>query len=154
MLIELRIGADGADGDDGEDRAAMTVMPGSTHRDTGETIIWHAEEAISQVDGAILKRTVLKIAVGAVLLRRYPAKGRHDFWLTVDGYLTRRGWDEGERKDFADAVARAAGDEEPKDRVRVGSKTEAKLAQGRKCEDCRRCASCSARMSPIRSTRG
>src|SRR6266853_2474822 len=93
MLIELRIGSDGHD--------AMTVIPPSIHKGTGENITWHGEGEIARVDGATLKVAVIKIAVGCLLLRSYPDEGgRHDFWVTVDGYLTRAGWSKGERREL------------------------------------------------------
>jgi hypothetical protein len=119
VLIELRIGSDGHD--------AMTVMPPSIHKGTGENIVWYEEGEITWVDGAILKQAVIKIAVGCLILRCYPDEGgRHDFWLTIDGYLSRVGWSKNERKGFIEIAAIAAGDDEIKDRVRVGDWTEKK----------------------------
>jgi predicted P-loop ATPase len=125
MLIELRIGSDGHD--------AMTVIPPSIHKGTGENITWHEEGEIALVGGATLKVAVIKIAVGCLLLRSYPDEGgRHDFWVTVDGYLTRAGWSKGERRELIEIVAAAAGDDESKDRVRVGDRTEEKLDRNAK----------------------
>src|SRR5262252_1097064 len=121
MLVELRIGADG------EDHDAMTVVPPSIHSKTGENIVWYEEGDIAWVDGATLKLAVTKIAVGCMVLRYYPDEGgRHGFWLVVDGCLTRAGWSKEERKEFIEAVATVAGDDEVKDRVRVGDRTENK----------------------------
>ena len=126
-LIELRIGADG------EDHDAMTVVPPSIHKETGENIVWHEEGEITRVDGARLRQAVIKIAVACLILRCYPDEGgRHDFWGTIDGYLTRAGWSNGEREEFVEAVAAAAGDDEIKDRVRVGDRTKEKLDRNAK----------------------
>src|SRR5262249_52643260 len=80
-----------------------------------------------------LKQAVIKIAVGCLVLRCYPGEGgRHDFWVTIDGYLARAGWSNGERREFVEIVAAAAGDHEIKDRVRVGDRTEEKLDRNAK----------------------
>jgi hypothetical protein len=122
-LIELRIGADG------EDHDAMTVAPPSIHK-SGEQIIWYKQDDIAQVSGAMLKHAVTQIAVGCLLLRCYPDEGgRHDFWLTVDGCLTRAGWSLGDRKNFVETIAAAAGDDEVKDRVLICRNTEEKLGR-------------------------
>jgi predicted P-loop ATPase len=128
VLVELRIGASG----DGEDLAAMTVAPPSIHQETGEAIVWEEEGDFPEVDGAVLKRAVTKIAIACLLLLVYPAEGRHNFCRTVDGYLTRKKWTEDERLQFIEALATVAGDDEVKDRIKVCQNTEDRLAAGKR----------------------
>jgi predicted P-loop ATPase len=129
VLVELRIGADGVDG---EDLAAMTVAPPSIHQESGETVIWHEQGEFPQVDGGALKRAVIKIALGCMLLKVYPEEGRHNFCRTIDGYLTRKKWTEEERIKFIKALATVAGDDEMKDRIKVCNNTEKRLSDGKR----------------------
>ena len=83
MLVELRIG--------GGEKGAQSVMPGSRHDETGELYEWSEDGEPARVEFAVLKRSVSKLAVAAVLLRHWPASGRHDTSLGVGGFLARGG---------------------------------------------------------------
>jgi RecA-family ATPase len=111
-LLELRIG--GASG-------AQTVFPGSTH-ETGEAINWEENNEPASVDGASLVRCVHDLAACSLIARFWPAPGskaRHSAALIVGGFLARAGKSAEEIKLAAQAIARAAGDEEWRDRVKA-----------------------------------
>jgi RecA-family ATPase len=111
-LIELRIG--GASG-------AQTVFPGSTH-ETGETINWEENNEPASVDGASLARRIHDLAAYSLIARYWPAPGskaRHSAALIVGGFLARAGKVREEIKLAAEAIARAAGDEEWRDRTKA-----------------------------------
>jgi hypothetical protein len=111
MIIELRIG--------GGDKGAQTVFPGSVHKD-GELIEWDENGEPASVDGNDLLARVKLIAAAALIARRWPAEGgRHNAALCLGGFLARAGVSEDRIKLVAQAVARAVGDEEWKDRVRA-----------------------------------
>ena len=74
----------------------------------------------SQVDGRYLEHRACLVAVAAMLVRSWPAQGsRHEAALTVGGFLARAGLTKDEIALVVEAVARAAGDSEAKDRVRA-----------------------------------
>jgi hypothetical protein len=112
-LLELR-----TDGEDGG--AHQTLFPPSIHP-TGERYAWQVFEAPAQVDPAELEKAVRKLAAAALLARYWPKPGsriRHETALALAGALVRAGWAEEEVADFVEAVARAAGDEEARDRAK------------------------------------
>ncbi len=107
-LVDLRIGAKGA----------QTVFPGSTHP-SGEAISWEEQGDPAKLDGEFLKRRVELLAVACLFSRYWPGANsgrRHDAALTVGGFLHRAGVDEAIAQPLVEGIARAAGDEEWKDR--------------------------------------
>jgi hypothetical protein len=110
MLLELRIGGGGA--------GAQTVFPGSVHEE-GEDIKWEVDGEPAKVDGTRLHRVVRQIAAYSLLVRYWPPAGshtRHHTGLVMGGFLSRAGMAK-DRVSFAvEVIARAAGDEEWKDR--------------------------------------
>jgi hypothetical protein len=110
-IVELRRG--GPNG-------AQTVFPGSAHMDTGELIRWEQDGEPAAVDAADLRGRVRRLAAAALIARCWRGPGnRHDDALTLGGVLHRAGLAESEAKVFVEAVARAAGDPEWRDRVRA-----------------------------------
>jgi hypothetical protein len=109
-LVELRIG--------GGDKGAQTVFPGSVHKDTGEPILWEEDGEPADIDGLDLLTRIKCIAAFCLIARAWPPLGgRHDAARMLGGLLARAGWDEYRIKLAAETIARAAGDEEWKDRV-------------------------------------
>jgi hypothetical protein len=109
MILELRIG--------GGNKGAQTVFPGSTHEE-GETIAWDEEGEPASVDGDDLHRRVRAIAAYSLLASHWPKErgGRHYCALVLGGFLSRTGRTPGTIRVIAEAITRAAGDEEWKDR--------------------------------------
>jgi hypothetical protein len=111
-LLELRMGGE---------KGAQTVFPGSIH-ESGEPIAWEEMGEPSQVDGNFLEHRVRLVAVATMLVRSWPGRGaRHDAALTVGGFLARAGLTKDEIALVVEAVARAAGDSEARDRVRAAT---------------------------------
>jgi hypothetical protein len=109
-LCEVRIG--GA-------KAAQTVFPGSTHP-SGEPIVWETDGAPASVDGADLLARFKQVAAAALIARSWPPEGgRHSAALALGGFLARAGLAEPRIKLIFEAVARAAGDPEWRDRVQA-----------------------------------
>jgi hypothetical protein len=112
MLVELRIG--------GGDKGAQTVFPASFHKETGEEIKWEEDGEPADVDGAGLVICVKLVAAAALIARAWPAPGgRHDAARVVGGFRARAGLAEEKIKLVAEAIARAAGDEEWRDRIKA-----------------------------------
>jgi hypothetical protein len=117
MLLEVRIG--------GGDKGAQTVFPGSVH-ESGEPIKWEEDGEPSQVDGDELVKRAKLLAALCLFARNWPAKpkpgesgGRHDAALTVGGFLARCGFDLAHIKLCIEWIARAANDEEYRDRLQA-----------------------------------
>ena len=109
-LLELRIGGE---------KGAQTVFPGSIH-ESGEPVAWEETGEPSRVDGSYLEHRVRLVAVASLLVRCWPGQGaRHQAALTVGGFLGRARLPTDEIALIVEAVARAAGDSETKDRVRA-----------------------------------
>lgn len=113
-LLEVRIG--------GGDKAAQTVLPGSVHV-SGEPITWEVDGEPAQVEDDDLLRGANLLAAFCLFARYWPSKpkpgesgGRHDAALTVGGFLARCGFDATRVKMYAEWIARAANDEEWRDR--------------------------------------
>jgi hypothetical protein len=118
MLVELRIGA--AD-ENGEIKGSQTVFPGSVH-ETDEPITWDEVGEPAEVDGADLVRRTKLLASCCLLARYWPGKGgRHDVGLTLGGFFARASFDVPKIKQLVEAIARAACDEEWRDRVRAAA---------------------------------
>ena len=108
-IVELRVGAN--------DKAATVVVPPSMHV-TGEMVEWTNDGMPTRVNGAALKRAVLKLAIACLLVPRYPGQGsRHEGALVLGGVLARAGWAEEDIRHLMEVVARSAGDDERHDRV-------------------------------------
>jgi hypothetical protein len=100
VLVELRIGGH---------KGAQTVFPGSTH-ESGEIISWEESGDPAEVNGAELIKQVKLIAVGALFIRYWPARGaRHDAALAVGGFMARAGYKPEWIKYFVERIAREAG---------------------------------------------
>jgi hypothetical protein len=113
-LVELRVGRV----DKNQNPVGvMSMVPPSMHP-SGERVCWERDGEPTQVDGVELEATVSSLAAAALLVRHYPATGRrHDAALVLGGFLARAGWNEDRIARFAEAVARAAQDDEWQERV-------------------------------------
>jgi hypothetical protein len=122
-LLELRMGGGG--------KGAQTVFPGSTHKDTGEPISWDEDGEPATVTD--LYQRVRSLAAYCLLARYWPqASGaRHDYALTIGGFLSRCGKSSEEVKVAVEAIARAARDEEWKDRCDAAKDAAAAHAAGK-----------------------
>ncbi|WBL76027.1 phage/plasmid primase, P4 family [Bradyrhizobium xenonodulans] len=111
VLLEVRVG--------GGNKGAQTVFPGSVH-DCGELINWEEDGEPAQVaDDELLRRAKLLAAL-CLMARYWPMKGgRHDAALIVGGFLARCGFDLPHIKLYAEYIARAAKDEDLRDRIRT-----------------------------------
>src|SRR5262249_19306918 len=106
-LPELRIGGD---------KGAQTVFPGSTH-EGGEPIAWEEDGEPASVEGGDLHRRVRALAAYSLLARYWPGQGaRHEAALVIGGFLSRAGRKPAVIKVIAEAITKAAGDEEWHDR--------------------------------------
>jgi putative DNA primase/helicase len=116
MLFELRIGGRN---ESGEIKGAQTVFPGSVH-ESGEAIVWEKNGEPATVDGDELLRLARRLGACCLLARYYPGEGaRHDTALTLGGFLARAGLKPPEIKCLVEAITRAAGDDEWRDRIRA-----------------------------------
>lgn len=113
-LLEVRIG--------GGDKGAHTVFPGSTH-ESGEPINWEDDGEPPEVDGDELVKRAKLLAALCLFARYWPQRpepgqsgGRHDASLTIGGFLARCGFDAAHVKLYVEWLARAANDEEWRDR--------------------------------------
>jgi Protein of unknown function (DUF3987)/Bifunctional DNA primase/polymerase, N-terminal len=109
-LLELRVGGGGM--------GAQTVFPGSVH-EKGEPIEWEVNGEPAKVDGAELHKIVRQIAAYSLLVRYWPpadSHNRHSVALVVGGFLSRAGFSKERVSYIVEVIARAAGDEEWKDR--------------------------------------
>jgi RecA-family ATPase len=107
-LLELRIGGD---------KGAQTVFPGSVH-ESGELIAWESGAAGEPASADNLEQLVHCLAAYALLARRWPQQqsSRHHLALVLGGFLARAGLEPSQVKLAAEAITRAAGDEEWRDR--------------------------------------
>jgi hypothetical protein len=118
MIVELRIGGNG--------KGATTTFPPSMHV-TGEMVEWASDGEPAHVDGTELKRAVLKLAVATLLQLYYPLAGsgssnpRHEGALVIGGVLARAGWRANDISAVMTAAARAAGDDDVRDRARTAA---------------------------------
>jgi hypothetical protein len=127
----LEIRADGGKKADGTTAALQTVVPPSVHP-SGERYAWElARDCVpTQVDASELERTAGLIAAGALLARLWPAMGHRDkAAMALAGWLLLSGWDVAAVDRFTRAVARAAGDEEERDRAK-GRGTQEAIERG------------------------
>jgi predicted P-loop ATPase len=85
VIVELRLGGGG--------KGSQSVMPGSTHHDSGEQVEWDEDGEVARATRTELESACVKIAAGTLLLRHWPDElGRHDAALGVGGFLARAGW--------------------------------------------------------------
>jgi D5-like protein/bifunctional DNA primase/polymerase-like protein len=108
VLLEVRVGGD---------KGAQTVFPGSTH-ESGEPIKWDESGEPAQA-GDDLVRLAKVVGALSLMARYWPAGSRHDAALTVGGFLARCGLKPPFVKTYVEFVARAAKDEEVRDRIKA-----------------------------------
>jgi hypothetical protein len=120
MLLELR----GSGG--------LTVVPPSTHKETGEKIVWESFTDPGQVNLYDLQRAAGELAAATLLSRYWPEKGSRDkAAMALTGGLVRAGWPTEKASPFVEAVAVAAGDEESRVRAGKAESTSRKLDDGK-----------------------
>ena len=99
-IVELRLGGGG--------KGAQSVMPGSIHT-SGERYGWDEDGAPGATTCVRLKTAIVRIAVGVLLVRHWPAQSRHDACLCVGGFLARCEWTPNAIAEFIVAVQQVAG---------------------------------------------
>ena len=120
-LCEVRIGGD---------KGSQTIFPGSVH-ESGEPIVWDEDGEPTSVSDNDLLNCAKHIAAAALIARAWPEQGgRHDAARVLGGLLARAGFAEKRIKLFAEAVARAAGDSEWRDRVKAAEDAAANYRNG------------------------
>lgn len=98
-IIELRLGGK---------KGAQTVFPGSTHP-SGEAIEWTSNGEAPKISCSALKTAVTRVAVGSLLFRNWPQKGRHEACLRLGGFLARVGWSLDQISDFVEVILTETG---------------------------------------------
>ena len=122
-LVELRVGGE---------KGAQTVFPPSVH-ESGETIRWESGSTAEprRMSGMDLEVQVHQVAAAALVARYWPGEGRrHDAALALGGALRRSGWNTPQIRLFVEAVVRAAGDPERKDRIKAATDSAATVDAG------------------------
>src|SRR6266567_5454978 len=123
-LVELRIG--------GGDLGAQTVFPGSIHEE-GEPVTWEESGEPASADGEDLRQCVATVAAASLLARYWPGDGaRHDCARCIGGFLSRAGKTRDQVKIIAEAIARAAGDPEWRDRRKAAEDAAIAHREGKK----------------------
>jgi hypothetical protein len=91
----------------------QTVFPGSTHKESGEEILWVGRQPIHQIGYEELRNRCGRVAAGAVLGRYWPREkgNRHGCALALAGLLLRAGFDVSTAEAFIGAIARIAGND-------------------------------------------
>jgi Bifunctional DNA primase/polymerase, N-terminal/Protein of unknown function (DUF3987) len=98
---------------------AQTMVPPSTHP-SGEAVEWETESAVpATIKLEELRGSVLKLAAGVLVVRRWRKVPRHDTILALAGALLQGGLSIEVTTHFLLAVVGAAGDDEPDDRARA-----------------------------------
>jgi hypothetical protein len=121
-IAELRIGGDG--------KGATTVLPPSMHV-TGEMVEWVSNGDPARVVGNNLVRAVTRLAVAALLKPRYPGQGsRHEGALVLGGVLARAEWQPDDIDHLVTVLARAASDDDVRDRAETAAGAVAAKANG------------------------
>jgi hypothetical protein len=108
----------------------QTIVPPSLHDETGELITWESEGEPARVTAGELRVAVAKVAACALIAWRWPDGARHDAALALAGLLLRGGMAPHDAEHFVEAVARVAGDDEWRDRVRCVPDTAQSIAAG------------------------
>ena len=121
-IVELRIGGGG--------KGAQTVFPPSKH-ESGEIVTWEKNGDPAVVDGASLERRVAALAACSLIARYWPGEGvRQDAALALGGFLSRAGKQPQAIKLMVEAIAKAAKDEEWKQRVEAALDSDKNLRSG------------------------
>ena len=121
-IVELRVGGGG--------KGAQTVFPPSKH-ESGEVITWEKNGDPAVVDGASLERRVAALAACSLIARYWPGRGvRQDAALALGGFLSRAGKQPQAIKLMVEAIAKAAKDEEWKQRVEAALDSDKNLRSG------------------------
>jgi AAA domain-containing protein/bifunctional DNA primase/polymerase-like protein len=111
MVLELRIG--------GGDKGAQTVFPPSVH-ESGETVTWEQAGEPASFDGGDLRKIVCLVAACCLMARYWPVQGsRHDSARVIGGFLVRAGNSNAQIRLAVEAVAKAAGDPDWRDRCKA-----------------------------------
>jgi len=109
-----------------------TVLPGSTHEDTGENIEWDEEGTPTSYAPDYLIHSLKIWAAAALLGRHMPGKGsRQDATLAICGGLFRLWQDKDKVKEFLSLVLKVSGDEEYDARMQCVNTTERQIFEGR-----------------------
>jgi replicative DNA helicase len=106
------------------------LAPPSVHP-SGEPVTWQQEDDPAQVEEGDLLARVRALAAASLLARYWPRGARHGAAGALAGGLLRAGWPVERVAAFLGAVADAADDEEPADRLRFVTDTAANLAAGK-----------------------
>lgn len=107
----------------------QTIVPPSIHP-SGEKLIWESDSDPAVADAEGLAVNAARLASAILLLPRYPEPGtRNDFCLTLAGLLVRGGMGPEYAAHFIRELARAAGDEEWRQRGKAAESTFDKMAE-------------------------
>ncbi len=119
MLVELR------------STGTQTIWPPSRHP-SGERIEFDHDGEPARIDARALRDAVVRLAVCTLVARHWPRKNgsRHHIANALAGYLWRLGLNEQAVTSLVKQAARAAGDEEWKERSRAARETVRTLARG------------------------
>lgn len=102
---------------------AQTVFPPSVHQ-TGESISFEQNEQPITVTAEALEEAVAELAAASLLVRHWPKQGtRQDTAMALAGGLAKGGWEPTEIERFIRAVAKAAGDDETRQRLNCAKRT-------------------------------
>ena len=109
---------------------AMTVVPPSIHKETGETIGWNEAGTIATATRDELIAAINRIAAIDLIAPHYVAGSRHNFVLALVGTLV--GWQQTEDDiaHFVHALCAVTSDEEEKDRLAAIQTTIGKARNG------------------------
>jgi hypothetical protein len=93
----------------------QTIVPASTHKETGEPIRFDQHGEPATVDAEQLARAVALTASSALLARYWPAagQGRHETMMALAGVLARARWTQADAAKFCRAVYGAIQDPDP-----------------------------------------
>lgn len=116
MLCEIRGGV-----------RQQTVFPGSVHV-SGEPIEW--VEDCPDSPALLDVRAIEKLAAACLLVRHWPARGRHEAQLALAGGLARGGWTKDDATTFLCAVCYGVGDEDPEKRKHTIEHTYERIEAG------------------------
>jgi putative DNA primase/helicase len=110
----------------------QTVIPPSVHP-SGERLRWENQGPPKKLKAEELRRAVSLAATAALLARHWPDEGsRNDTSMALAGMVLRAGWSVEKTANFVRAVARAAGDEEWRERVASVRSTAKRISQNGK----------------------
>jgi Bifunctional DNA primase/polymerase, N-terminal len=120
VIVELRVGGGG--------KGAQSIWPGSLHT-SGERYEWDEDGEPVATPYETLRQAAVKMAVGTIIARHWPAHGRHDGALRVGGFLARAGWEPDAIGNFMTAVQEVAGVSDPT-HVEAGRRAAVYAAEG------------------------